>query len=204
MFKKKKSNRFLLFFVTAILCLSFAKNIQAHPHVFIDAQIKVYFDANGVKGFKIVWVFDKMFSEIMLDEFDDDVDDQFSKEEQKLIYQKAFINLKKFNYFTKIMIDNRPFKIQSIANFRAEINEEVMTYSFFIPCSIPIIDVAKFVKVYTYDESYYMDVSLTNSAISFANASKYNVEYQVVEDEKTAYYFNQILPFALQLTLKKK
>ena len=204
MFKKQLSNRFFLVFVIAVLSLSFAKNTQAHPHVFIDAQIKVYFDANGVKGFKIVWVFDKMFSEIMLDEFDDDVDDQFSKEEQKVIYQKAFSNLKKFNYFTRIMIDNKPFEISNIANFRAEIKEEVLTYSFFIPCSISINSIVKQVKVYTYDESYYMDVSLTNSAISFANANLYNIEYQVFEDANSAYYFNQILPLALQLTLKKK
>ncbi|RUA30602.1 MAG: hypothetical protein DSY76_02410 [Bacteroidetes bacterium] len=179
-------------------------SVQAHPHVFIDAKIKVYFDAKGLKGFKISWQFDQMFSEIMLDEFDEDVDDEFSAAEQKMIYQKAFSNLKKFGYFTKILIDNKPFEIKYIANFEARMDDDIMSYSFFIPCSIPINDAETEIKVFTYDESYYMDVSLTEESISFVNTNAYEINYEVYEDDTRAYYFNQIYPFALRLSVKRK
>jgi len=197
------AKKFWLSIIGLFLFIS-SNNLQAHPHVFIDAQVKVYFDASGVKGYKITWTFDKMFSELMIDEFDDDVDDQFNEQEQKLIYQKAFSNLKKFDYFTKILIDGKPFEIKYITNFKAQIHDEVMTYSFFIPCPIAISTSEKSVKIYTYDESYYMDVSLTNSAISFANSSTYNISYQVEEDDNKRYYFDQINPFVLKLSLRKK
>ena len=198
------SKRILLIGFVMFVGLLTSIKAQAHPHVFIDAQIKVYFDADGLKGFNIVWTFDKMFSELMLDEFDDDVDDNFNQEEQKQIYLKAFSNLKKHAYFTKIVIDNKPFDIKNIANFKAEINEGVMTYSFFIPCPIVISSTKKKVLVYTYDDSYYMDVSLSNSAVSFFNSSSYYIDYQVLEDENAAYYFDQIFPFALQLNIHKR
>jgi len=202
--RKISSTVFLVITVVCATILLKATPLQAHPHVFIDAKVKVYFDANGVKGFKISWTFDEMFSEIMLDEFDEDVDDQFSKAEQKMIYQKAFSNLKKFGYFTKIFIDNKPFEIKYIANFEAHMNDEIMSYSFFIPCSVPISKAEKQIKVFTYDESYYMDVSLTKESISFVNTQPYNINYEVYEDESQTYYFNQINPFALRLSIQRK
>ena len=187
-----------------LLILIFPKHVSSHPHVFIDAQIKVHFDSKGVSGFNITWVFDAMFSEIMIDEFDEDFDEDFSKEEQKVIYVKAFSNLKKFNYFTEIYIDNKPFLIKQITNFSARVNEGVLTYSFFIPCHISIGNIKQKLDIYTFDESYYMDVSLTKESISFSKSSGYNIEYQVGEDETKRYYFDQIFPFVLHLYVSKK
>ena len=180
------------------------KTISAHPHVFIDAHIRVYFDNKGVSGFKITWFFDAMFSEIMIDQFDEDFDEKFNKEEQRIIYTKAFSNLKKFNYFTEINIDNVKFNIKYITNFTAKINNGVLSYSFFIPCHLSIGGSVKKVDVFVYDESYYMDVSLENESISLLNAEQYYITYKVVASETKKYYFDQIFPQVLHLNIKRR
>ena len=176
----------------------------AHPHVFIDTQIKVHFDTKGISGFKITWTFDEMFSEIMINEFDKDFDEEFSKEEQKTIYKTAFSNLKKFGYFTEIYIDNKAFNINYITNFSAIIKDGIMIYSFFIPCHITGRSTDRKVDIYTYDSSYYMDVSLNDNSIFFINAKTYTIDYHVVEDQNKKYYYDQIYPLVLHLKFRKQ
>jgi len=175
-----------------------------HPHVFIDTQIKVHFDTKGISGFKITWTFDEMFSELMIDEFDKDFDEEFSKEEQKTIYKTAFSNLKKFGYFTEIYIDNKAFNINNITNFSAKIKDGMMIYSFFIPCHIMGSSTDRKVDIYTYDSSYYMDVSLSNHSISFTNSKAYIIDYHVVESQNKKYYYDQIYPLVLHLKFRKQ
>jgi len=195
-------NTIVVVFIIAFVGLS--KYSEAHPHVFIDAKIQVHFDKSGLSGFNVSWTFDNMFSELMIDEFDTDFDDQLSKEEQKVIYQKAFVNLKKFGYFTEIVIDNKTFEIKYVANFSAKIDNGILSYSFFIPCHSSIQSSDKKIEVYTYDNSYYMDVSLTSSSVSFSNSTPYQINSEVVEDETKRYYFEQIAPLVLRMKIHRK
>jgi len=195
-------NTIIAVFIIAFIGLS--KYSQAHPHVFIDAKIQVHFDKSGLSGFNVSWTFDNMFSELMIDEFDTDFDDLLSKDEQKVIYQKAFVNLKKFGYFTEIRINGKAFDIKYVANFSAKNNDGILSYSFFIPCHTPIQSSDKTIEVYTYDNSYYMDVSLTNSSVSFTNSTPYQIGSEVVEDESKRYYFEQIAPFVLRMKIHRK
>lgn len=192
-------------FFIGVLILIFGLPLfaQAHPHVFIDTHIKVYFDDKGVSGFKMTWTFDALFTELMVDEFDEDFDEQFSKEEQKVIYAKAFTNLKKFNYFTEVVIQGKPLDIKYVTNFTAAIKNGVMQYSFFIPCHISANSTDKKVDVYTYDSSYYMDLSLTKESISFTKSQDYKITYQVADDSENRYYFEQISPQVLHLTFRR-
>jgi len=187
---------FLLFIVTP-------KFINAHPHVFIDTKIKVYFDDKGMSGVKVSWTFDDLFSELMMDEFDEDFDEQFSKEEQKVIYSKAFTNLKKFNYFTEIEIDGKAFDIKYVTNFSAILDDGIMVYSFFIPCHVLANNTNRKIDIYTYDNSYYMDLSLASNDISFVKSQNYKITYQVAEATDKKYYFDQISPQVLHLTFRK-
>ena len=200
--KFKHINRLFLISIF-LLSLSVPRLISAHPHVFIDTKIKVYFDEKGMSGIKLTWTFDDLFSELMMDEFDEDFDEQFNKEEQKVIYSKAFTNLKKFNYFTEIIIDGKAFDIKYVTNFTASLNDGIMVYSFFIPCHISANNTNRKVDIYTYDNSYYMDLSLASSDISFAKSQNYKITYQVTEDTDKKYYFDQISPQVLHLTFRK-
>jgi ABC-type nickel/cobalt efflux system permease component RcnA len=43
-----------------LLCAPF--RLHSHPHIFINCRLTIVFDENGLAGFELSWVFDRMFS----------------------------------------------------------------------------------------------------------------------------------------------
>jgi len=85
-----------------ILCLCFfiallsAGSAWGHAHVWIHGAVIVHFDEKGVAGFKQEWVFDEMFSHMIIHDFDKNKNGRFEPEEVKEVYRGAFSNLKDF------------------------------------------------------------------------------------------------------------
>lgn len=176
-----------------------------HPHVFINTQITIVFDDDGIKGFEVEWFFDEMFSELMFNEYDLDSSKSFDDNEVKKLYKEAFINLKKFNYFTHIYVGNNQIDIKQTKNFKAIIKDGQMIYQFFIPIHIKATTEYKTIKIYPYDDTYYMDIIFSdNYPIRFKNNKNYSLSFDIKEDQNKAYYFNQIYPQVAYLKFKKK
>ena len=53
----------------------------AHPHVFVDNRVTFLFDGSRLTGFRENWLFDEVFSDQLLQDFDTNHDGQFSKAE---------------------------------------------------------------------------------------------------------------------------
>lgn len=179
--------------------------LLAHPHVFIDNRISVVFDDKGLKGFKHEWVFDEMFSSTMIQEFDLDADGKFNKKEVKGIVRGAFSNLKKHNYFTDITINGQRFKTKEFKDFQVKIDSGVMVYEFFLPCEVTASRVIQEATIAVYDPTYFVQVLWASQRpYSFEDTSKVELSYKVIEDEKNAYYYGQIIPEALKINFRKK
>ena len=179
--------------------------LQAHPHVFIISQISISYNDNGIAGFQINWTFDSMFTEIMLDEYDENSDGEFDKKEIDRLYKNAFVNLKKSGYFTQIYIENQLVKIKKITTFKASINEGKLIYSFFIPINITLHKSATNINVYCYDESYYMDIMMDEDIpLISSHSDNYLMEYTIDEDENKAFYFDQIYPQVVRIKTQRK
>ena len=99
------------FFLVLLLVACFAAGgirlSHAHPHVFIDSWVTVVFDEKGLAGFNIRWVFDDMFSSMMIMDFDVSKNGRFELPEIKDIEKCGFSNLKKFGYFVHVKIDKK-------------------------------------------------------------------------------------------------
>lgn len=196
----------LLLVTFIILSLAFKVNtINAHPHVFIISQFSLSYNSEGVKGINVNWTFDQMFTELMLEEFDSNSDGEFNDKEVKNLYNKAFINLKKSSYFTHIFIENKEIAITSTQNFNAIIKDGQMQYSFFIPIKVAISNQQKVISIYSYDDSYYMDIMIDEeNPLEYDNNLGFKSDYSIIEDENKAYYFEQIFPQALIINLRKQ
>jgi ABC-type uncharacterized transport system substrate-binding protein len=59
-----------LLWVPVCLVLLMPCSASAHPHVYVDARVDVVFDDKGLAGFKVTWVFDEMFSNMIAYDFD--------------------------------------------------------------------------------------------------------------------------------------
>ena len=197
----KRATILLLF--TAVI--TFYSKLQAHPHVIIISQISISYNDNGIAGFEVKWTFDRMFTQIMLDEYDENSDKKFDNNEINRLYKTAFINLRKSDYFTHIYIDDKLVKIKKVSNFKASIKEGEMQYSFFIPIKIDIDKSATNINIYCYDDSYYMDIMMDEDApLLSSNSANYLIDYTIEEDANKAFYFEQIYPQVVRIKTQNK
>ena len=73
----------LLTFLTLLLFLS--SNICSHPHVFIEGKASFSFNKEGLANINVEWIFDSMFSTMILTDYDENKDNKFNVDEIKKI-----------------------------------------------------------------------------------------------------------------------
>jgi len=174
----------------------------SHPHVFIYNSIKVVFDEKGLAGFKLKWVFDDMFSNMIINDFDKNKNGLFEQSEIETIKNGAFSNLKEFDYFTHIKISAKSFKVKFVRDFSAEIKDNILIYRFFVPCHVQAVSSLKEVKISIYDVSFYSSVFLTKDPVSFEKTSPYEHEYQISKNKNEGYYYGQVYPEEITLRFR--
>lgn len=197
---RKSSFFFILLFVFRSVT-----SLHAHPHVFIDTTVTAVFDDAGITGFQIQWLFDEMFSSMIMNDFDENNDVRFSSHEIENIEENAFSNLKNFHYFSYIKADGKEYPIDKVVDFSASLINERLIYSFFIPCRIGAQNSETVVTLSVYDETYYCDVAFDKETpILFKNADSFVYHYEIVEDSKNPYYYGQVFPQEIVLRFRKK
>jgi len=186
------------FFFFPALCL-------AHPHVFVDCTLTLVFDTNGLSGIKEQWVFDEMFSSTILQDFDKDKNSLLDSQEIADIKKGAFLNLKNFNYFNHIIINGGNFSVKFVTDFFAEVRENHLIYTFFIPCHIKANPHFKTIRLAVYDETYYTDIAVTPELPSIEGGKDlFFVQCSTVPAHDLTFYYGQIVPEAIFLKFKNK
>lgn len=194
--------RKLFFLLIFFLVLTGSKSF-AHPHVFLDAYIKIVFEEDQIKQLKIQFDFDQMFSADLIKSFDTDSSGQFENHEIDSLYANAFGALQSSNYLLHVYDDEQSLNFNSAHSFKASINEKgAVVYNFTIDTDIPTNIKNKKLKIALFDESYFTDVFITQENFSFENEGQAKFEWEVIEDESQAFYFEQLFPYTAILTFK--
>lgn len=174
----------LIFFIISTL-------LTAHPHVFIDAHAELIIDKNGMINVRESWVFDDMFSSMIIEDYDKDKDGKFSEEEIVLVQKEAFNNTREFQYFTFMRNAEGAIKpIGSAHSFTASITDEnLLEYSFVLPYRPGISSDTGYFAFGLYDESFYVAIeSSKDKMYSVTAESGVNAEIKTVDHyEKESY-----------------
>ena len=178
--------------------------LAPHPHVFLYNSIKVVFDEKGLAGFEVKWVFDEMFSNMIIHDFDKNRNGKFETDEIGEIKKGAFSNLSNFDYFTHIKIGGKPFKVKFVKDFSARIIDNALIYQFFVPCHVGAISSFKEIRISIYDNSFYCSVFLTRNPVDFKNASLYELHHRIGKNKKEAYYYGQVYPEEIIVRFRRK
>jgi len=190
-------------------------NTLSHPHVFVDCTLTFVFDENGFAGIRNRWVFDEMFSEMTINDFDKDTDLSLNPQEVAAIKSGAFSNLKKFNYFNHINIGDQRFEVQFVQEFKAEINVfkdfegniagRNLVYSFFVPCHVSAHHNFKQIRIAVFDEEYYTDIALAPGQVATEGEKDlFIIQYSNGPAHDLTFYYGQIVPVAVSLKYKRK
>ena len=188
----------------ALLAIWISGAALAHPHVFIHGRVGIVFDAKGLAGFDLRWVFDEMFSQMILGDHDANGNGSLEPAEVASVKAGAFDNLKNFEYFTHIRVEGRPFAVRFVKDFRAEVQKGKLVYRFFVPCHVQAVATPKSVTISVYDPSFYSSTFLLRNPIAFRNQEPYQVSHRIAVNKEEAYYFDQIHPEEITLTFQRK
>lgn len=194
---KKLTIVFLLIMIASL------NKVSAHPHVFLDAYVTVVFEEDYIKQLKIQFDFDQMFSNDLIKGFDADSSGQFNGSEIDSLYQNAFGALKSSNFLLHVYDGEKSLAFDSSHSFHASVNEKgSVVYNFTIDTNIPTDVKGKQLKIALFDENYYTDVYILQDHFTFENEKLAKFEWEVIEDESQAFYFEQLFPYTAVLTFK--
>ena len=106
----------LFLFLSAVLMPA---SLCAHPHIFLDASAKFVFDNEGLQGVKLKWIFDEMYGNDIMFDYDADENKVLDKEEVKKIEKESFSNLRNFHYFTYLRQRGEKSDVKEVSSFSA-------------------------------------------------------------------------------------
>lgn len=181
---KKRTILPILFLLASIQPLS------AHPHMMLTSRCTVHFEEDNIKGITLEWEFDKFFSTDMIFSYDLDKNGLYDKTETAEVFQYAFSNLKKYNYFTFFRVGDRRFTPEDVEDFTVwNIDDETLAYSFYIPLddfsgkelNIAVYDYSFFCHV-SYDEKTPVTLDMKDSSVDPVLTLEENQDYPVYYD----------------------
>lgn len=195
--------------ILAIIVISLfgipCESVLSHPHVFVVQRIECVFDNKGLAGFRVVWKFDDMFSSMIVGDYDKNQNNSLEPDEVITIKENAFSHISNYNYFTFVKIDETPFEVKFVKDFKAELVDHKLTYEFFVPCHVAATNIFKHVIVATYDPSYYTAVFFAEERPAALRAAEaFDVKSAIKMDESTSIYYDMVHPWALFLDFREK
>ena len=197
--------RFKSAWISLVLIFFLQSVATAHPHVFIDCDLLFIFDAEGLAGIEQRWVFDEMFSTMMLGHFDRDKNAVLDSDEVNGLREGAFANLQNYDYFTHILVGTKRFVADKVTDFYATVQDNRLIYRFFIPLRASVNNSPTKIQVAIYDDTYYTDVKLGMDTPSFDGGDElYSVDYGIDKSPDLAYYGGQIVPEAITIKCRRK
>ncbi len=176
-------------------------SLRAHPHVWIDASIKVHFnDKKQIMSITEVWEFDDMFSLAVIKANDKNNDKKFDEKEVVSVKKSYFLNLRNYGFYTNIFVDGKEFPLSmSLTDFSAEIVDEKVVYVFTIAFSKPLEPFARKVDIGIYDSQYYADIFYSEDPFFAEGVKAEECPYYIFEDKKHPTYFGLVNPKTIRL-----
>ena len=181
--------------LAAALSLASPGVASAHPHVFIDNHVTFVFDGAKLIGFREIWVFDDVFSDQLLQEFDTDQDGRFSKAESDGVAKGTLPNLAGFHYFTYVWLDGKMLPQITPTDFHAVAESKIVAFDFMVKLPQPIDPRQVKFALEADDRTYYVQVTLAEQK-RFAIAGMKGIvcEPHVEKDVANAYYGGFVYP----------
>jgi len=194
-----RAGAFIAIFLLS-LC-AWLRPAEAHPHVFIDNTVNFVFAAGKITGFRLTWVFDDVFSDELLNDFDANHDKQFDAAESKKIAATVWPNMKPFHYFTYVWIDKKDQGEILPSDFKASAAKGIVTFDFLVALPKPVDPKTEALAVEVYDHEFYVEVDLHKAdPVRFTDMQAVTCKPHIRDDTSRAYFGGFVNPQEITLT----
>jgi tRNA threonylcarbamoyladenosine biosynthesis protein TsaE len=183
------------------LATLFMRQALAHPHVWIVAEVTLVMHDGSIEAMQVSWTFDDFYSSLILEEFDKDGDGALSEAELAVVAQnQQEEDLGSYNYFTYITLGDQPLKVESVQDFRAEFNQDLLRFTFTVPMPAKV-DPAKTPFAFSlHDPEYYIDIEIDRkNPVQYTGTAPKACQTVVVEDQENPIYFGMVYPTLVQV-----
>ena len=173
----------------------------AHPHVFIENKVAFVVDAGKVTALRLSWVFDDVFSDSLLMQFDADGDGKFDDLESKAVGEGTLPNLKIFHYFTYVWVDGKQLDAIDPTEFAASVDDQrIVTFRMTVALPQPVDPRTAALATEVYDNEYYVQVDLAQQdPVSLENAGDLPCGATIRDDTESAYFGGVVIPQEIAL-----
>jgi ABC-type uncharacterized transport system substrate-binding protein len=148
------------------------------------------FNNTDCKGFWVEWKFDDFFSSSIINDYDKNHDKFFDANEQKIIYKRAFINLKNYGYFVFIRKGNARKNPARVEKFSVWQKNGQLFYKFFVP--LEGADYRDNFHVAIFDRSYYCNILYSNPAAVINQRMGEKPRFDLKINKKFPVYYNPL------------
>jgi ABC-type uncharacterized transport system substrate-binding protein len=166
----------------------------AHPHVWIDASLGYVVEDASVTALQVTWVFDDLYSALVLEDFDGDGDGTLSQQELDALVGISAVNLMAYSFFTHVKIDGEKHYVALVKEFYAEVTEEdLILYRFRVP--LPAPTAPQQLAVGLFDDSYYVDIALAEGDVRVPDGCRAALQ----QDRNEPLYYGSYFPTYVHL-----
>lgn len=132
----------------------------AHPHILVDAHVKLVFDQHGdLAAIANAWDFDEAFSAYAIQGYDSKGDGKPTREDLQPFAEINVQSLKEYHYFTRVTSDATPAALGAPTDYWDEFANEKLTLHFTLWLKQPIPVSGRTITVDVYDDEYFAAVS---------------------------------------------
>jgi len=173
-----------------LLALIITVSAFSHPHLFLDCEIFLNFKDKELQGFWLEWSFDKVFTAMIINDYDINSDGTFSEAEIHDVHDNAFINLENYHYFTFVTMKEKRWSPKSVSNFTCYLKDTILVYRFFVSYSLEIKDKIENFRLTIFDETYFTAVAYGEKPLHTIHADRIKVSYTISENKDNPYYYD--------------
>jgi ABC-type uncharacterized transport system substrate-binding protein len=146
-----------------LVSLASAGPATAHPHVFIDYAVTVLFDDADVKGIRMSWTFDEMYSSMLFHDYTSRPKGALTQADIKSLEIGAFRDTADFHYFVDITLNGKAIPVADVADFDARFEKRRMTYFFTVPLHTAAPTALNTLEIQAFDHEFYIDFELAKT-----------------------------------------
>lgn len=133
---------------------------SAHPHVWVNVETTVVYDAGKVAAFQHRWTFDDMYTAMAVQGLDKNGDGVYSREELAELAQVNIDGLKEFDFFTFARIKDQPVALAPPKDYWLEHKDGVLSLHFTLPMSNPVPAETEGFEFAVYDQTFFIAFDL--------------------------------------------
>ena len=168
----------------------------SHPHVFLEAQVKLDIHEDILKGIHYTVNLDEMNSMLLSMRYEVDNDGNLTIDGELLTPDTYPIDEAELNVY-KVRYNNKNIKDLNVQLKKVHMEDIYFIYEFYIPLDIKIHNGDK-LNISIYDNEYYLDYYYDEYSINMLDGSKMPA-FSLIQNKEITYYMNLMNPIEYEV-----